>query len=155
MTSLVRVGLASFLVSAATLVVAMAVGGSAPAPAPVGIPDPGLVVGWGLPLVTVLVDAAIVLLVGLLLAGRVLRPLRSLADTAQNFSETDLTRRIPVRGDDEASRIAVAFNDMLGRIETAFATQRQFLDNVSHELRTPLNSILILGQQLTGVAAFR
>jgi signal transduction histidine kinase len=84
---------------------------------------------------------AVASLVGLLLAGRVLRPLRSLADTAQSISETDLTRRIPVRGDDEASRIAVAFNDMLERIETAFATQRQFLDNVSHELRAPLTVI--------------
>jgi signal transduction histidine kinase len=91
--------------------------------------------------VTQFVTIVIASLVGMLLAGRVLRPLRSLADTAQNFSETDLTRRIPVRGDDEASRIAVAFNDMLGRIETAFATQRQFLDNVSHELRAPLTVI--------------
>jgi signal transduction histidine kinase len=91
--------------------------------------------------VTQFATIAIASLVGLALAGRVLRPLRSLADTARDFSETDLTRRIPVRGDDEASRIAVAFNDMLERIETAFATQRQFLDNVSHELRAPLTVI--------------
>ncbi|MGD9702032.1 MAG: sensor histidine kinase [Acidimicrobiia bacterium] len=80
-------------------------------------------------------------LIGLALAGRVLRPLRSLADTAQRISETDLTRRIPVRGDDEASRIATAFNDMLGRLEAAFATQRQFLDDASHELRVPLTVV--------------
>ena len=81
------------------------------------------------------------LLIGLGLAGRVLSPLRSLADTAQTISETDLTRRIPVRGQDEASRIAGAFNDMLGRIERAFAAQRQFLDDASHELRAPLTVI--------------
>ena len=80
-------------------------------------------------------------LVGLALAGRVLRPLRSLADTAQTISETDLTRRIAVRGQDEASRIAGAFNDMLGRLERAFAAQRQFLDDASHELRAPLTVI--------------
>jgi two-component system OmpR family sensor kinase len=80
-------------------------------------------------------------LIGLGLAGRVLRPLRSLADTAQTISETDLTRRIPVRGEDEASRIAGAFNDMLGRLEAAFETQRQFLDDASHELRVPLTVI--------------
>ncbi len=91
--------------------------------------------------VTQFATIAIASLVGLALAGRVLRPLRSLADTAKNFSETDLTGRIPVRGDDEASRIAGTFNDMLERIETAFATQRQFLDNVSHELRAPLTVI--------------
>jgi two-component system, OmpR family, sensor kinase len=80
-------------------------------------------------------------LLGLVLAGRVLRPLRSLADTAQTISETDLTRRIPVRGRDEASRIAGAFNDMLGRLERAFAAQRQFLDDASHELRAPLTVV--------------
>lgn len=80
-------------------------------------------------------------IIGLGLAGRVLRPLRSLADTAQTISETDLTRRIPVRGTDEASRIASAFNDMLGRLERAFAAQRQFLDDASHELRAPLTVI--------------
>lgn len=87
--------------------------------------------------ITVLVASAI----GFLLAGRVLRPLRSLAETARKISETDLTRRIPVRGEDEASQIASAFNDMLARLERAFATQRQFLDEASHELRAPLTVI--------------
>ncbi|MGH3995413.1 MAG: HAMP domain-containing protein, partial [Pseudonocardiaceae bacterium] len=80
-------------------------------------------------------------LLGLALAGRVLRPLGSLADTAQTISGTDLTRRIAVRGRDEASRIGTAFNDMLGRLERAFAAQRQFLDDASHELRAPLTII--------------
>jgi len=79
--------------------------------------------------------------VGWFLAGRVLRPLNTLASTARVISDTDLTRRIPVHGDDEASRIASAFNDMLARLERAFATQRNFLDEVSHELRAPLTVI--------------
>lgn len=80
-------------------------------------------------------------LIGLALAGRVLRPLRLLADTAQTITATDLTRRIPVRGGDEASRIARAFNDMLERLEAVVATQRQFLDYASHELRVPLTVV--------------
>ncbi len=80
-------------------------------------------------------------LLGLALAGRVLRPLSRLADTAQTISATDLTRRIPVRGDDEASRIANAFNEMLERIERANTTQRRFLDDASHELRSPMTVI--------------
>ncbi|WP_300009128.1 HAMP domain-containing sensor histidine kinase [Pseudonocardia sp.] len=80
-------------------------------------------------------------LIGLGLAGRVLRPLGSLADTAQTISGTDLTRRIPVRGSDEASRIASTFNDMLGRLDGAFSAQRRFLDDANHELRAPLTVI--------------
>ena len=80
-------------------------------------------------------------LIGLALAGRVLHPLRSLADTAETISATDLTRRIPVHGQDEASRIATGFNEMLARLEAVFATQRQFLDDASHELRVPLTVV--------------
>jgi signal transduction histidine kinase len=80
-------------------------------------------------------------IIGLGLAGRVLRPLRSLADTAQTITATDLTRRIPVHGKDEASRIALTFNEMLERLEAVFATQRQFLDDASHELRVPLTVV--------------
>ena len=46
-----------------------------------------------------------------------------------------------MHGHDEASRIATAFNDMLGRVESSFATQRQFLDDASHELRVPLTVV--------------
>jgi two-component system OmpR family sensor kinase len=91
--------------------------------------------------ITQFVTIVIASLIGLALAGRVLRPLRSLADTARTISETDLTKRIPVHGHDEASRIATAFNDMLGRLESSFATQRQFLDDASHELRVPLTVV--------------
>jgi two-component system OmpR family sensor kinase len=80
-------------------------------------------------------------LIGLGLAGRVLRPLGSLADAAQTISATDLTRRIPVRGRDEASRIASTFNEMLARLDGAFAAQRRFLDDANHELRAPLTVI--------------
>ncbi len=79
--------------------------------------------------------------VGAALAGRVLRPLIELATTARSISDTDLTRRIPLRGRDEASLIAETFNDMLARLEEVFATQRRFLDDTSHELRTPLTVI--------------
>jgi signal transduction histidine kinase len=80
-------------------------------------------------------------LLGLALAGRVLRPLRLLADTARRISDTDLSQRIPAPGRDEASQIAGAFNDMLTRLEAAFLSKRQFLDDTTHELRTPLTII--------------
>ena len=83
----------------------------------------------------------VAVLLGLVLAGRVLRPLSALATTARTISETDLSRRISVPGNDEASQIARTFNDMLNRLEHAFGTQRQFMDDAGHELRTPLQVI--------------
>lgn len=87
------------------------------------------------------VTILVAMIIGYALSGQVLRPLRSLADTARTISETDLTRRMVVRGNDEASRISWAFNDMLARLESAFGTQRRFLDEASHELRAPLTVI--------------
>lgn len=74
-------------------------------------------------------------------AGRLLRPVRDLTETAETISESDLTGRIPVEGDDEISRLAATFNDMLDRLETAFTAQRNFIDDAGHELRTPITII--------------
>ena len=88
-----------------------------------------------------LITMVVVAGLGLFLAGRVLRPMSSLARTASTISDTNMTQRIPVTGSDEASQIAVAFNEMLSRLEAAFATQQRFLHDTSHELRTPLTVI--------------
>jgi two-component system, OmpR family, sensor kinase len=87
----------------------------------------------------------VVLLLGSLLAwrfaGTVVRPVTALTRTAREISETDLSRRIPVRGRDEVAELATTFNEMLGRLEHAFATQRQFIDDAGHELKTPLTIV--------------
>lgn len=74
-------------------------------------------------------------------AGEVLRPLRLLSETARSITESDLSGRIPVEGDDEIAGLARTFNDMLDRLEEAFATQRRFADDAGHELRTPITVI--------------
>ncbi len=76
-----------------------------------------------------------------LLAGRLLRPVRELTDTATTITETDLSRRIPVTANDEIGRLADTFNDMLDRLDEAFATQRRFVDDAGHELRTPITVV--------------
>jgi two-component system OmpR family sensor kinase len=76
-----------------------------------------------------------------LAAGRAIAPLEALSRTARNISETDLTGRIPVRGHDEIAELGLTFNNMLDRLETAFANQKDFLSDVSHELRTPITVI--------------
>ena len=74
-------------------------------------------------------------------AGDVLRPLRLLSDTTRSITETDLSKRIPVTGDDEIADLTRTFNEMLDRLEEAFATQRRFVDDAGHELRTPITVI--------------
>jgi signal transduction histidine kinase len=87
----------------------------------------------------------VVLLIGSImawrLAGGVLRPVRAVTETARSLSESDLSRRIPVEGTDEVGRLAATFNEMLDRLEHAFATQRRFLDDAGHELRTPITIV--------------
>ncbi|MEM9712671.1 MAG: HAMP domain-containing sensor histidine kinase [Actinomycetota bacterium] len=89
--------------------------------------------------------SGLVLLIALsaawLLAGRLLRPVREVTDTAQSITETDLSRRIPVDTNDEVGRLADTFNDMLDRLDTAFATQRRFVADAGHELRTPITVV--------------
>ncbi|MBM7790096.1 sensor histidine kinase [Tenggerimyces flavus] len=74
-------------------------------------------------------------------AGRLLRPVRHVRRAAQQISETDLTQRIEVTGDDDVSELARTFNAMLDRLKAAFITQQQFLDDAGHELRTPITIV--------------
>jgi two-component system OmpR family sensor kinase len=74
--------------------------------------------------------------------GRVLSPLNELGATARSIgSGDDLTRRIDVRGDDDIAELGHLFNEMLDRLEQAFALQRQFVSDAGHELRTPITII--------------
>jgi signal transduction histidine kinase len=74
-----------------------------------------------------------------LLAGRILRPLRRITETARRLSQETLDQRIGAGGpDDELRQLADTFDGMLARLQAAFASQRRFMANVSHELRSPL-----------------
>ena len=84
---------------------------------------------------------ALAAVAALWMAGRVLRPIRLVRLTAQQISATDLSRRIPVEGNDDVAELARTFNSMLDRLETTFEAQRQFLNDASHELRTPITIV--------------
>lgn len=78
---------------------------------------------------------------GWILAGRLLRPVRELRELSTRISESDLSLRLPVRGSDDLAELARSFNGMVDRLETAFASQRQLLDDAGHELRTPITVV--------------
>jgi signal transduction histidine kinase len=89
--------------------------------------------------VALAIMAALSILLGWLVAGRVLRPLRTITDAAREISASDLHRRLALAGpDDELTRLGNTFDGLLERLEASFAAQRQFVANASHELRTPL-----------------
>ncbi|MDP9324988.1 MAG: HAMP domain-containing histidine kinase [Candidatus Dormibacteraeota bacterium] len=86
-----------------------------------------------------------------LVAGRALRPVDQIAETAEEIGRTrDLSRRLPASNtNDEVSRLSTRFNDMLGQLEKAYsrleeslAAQKRFVADASHELRTPLTTII-------------
>jgi len=76
-----------------------------------------------------------------LVSGQILAPVNAVRRAAAQIGSDDLTARIDVRGRDDIAALADQFNGMLDRLEQAFATQRQFLDDASHELRTPITII--------------
>ncbi|GAA2882708.1 sensor histidine kinase [Nonomuraea rubra] len=80
--------------------------------------------------------------IGWVLAGRVLRPVRSITRTTEEIQATDLKRRIKLHGPrDELKDLADTIDTMLARLEEAFSAQRQLIDDASHELRSPLTII--------------
>ncbi len=83
--------------------------------------------------------ALISICLGWLVAGRALRPLRTMTNTAREISASNLHRRLDLEGpDDEIKQLGNTFDELLGRLEASFEAQRQFVANASHELRTPL-----------------
>ena len=98
---------------------------------------------------------------GWVVAGRVLRPLRTMTTATQEISEDNLNRRLSMRGPrDELRELADTIDGLLGRLEGAFDAQRRFVSNASHELRTPLTAVralleMVLSDPKATVATFR
>jgi len=83
--------------------------------------------------------AVLALLAGWAVAGRMLRPIRTITRTARRISSTSLHERFALDGpEDELKELGDTLDDLFGRLEAAFEAQRHFVANASHELRAPL-----------------
>lgn len=80
-------------------------------------------------------------LVGWVVAGRLLRPIRTLRNAAASMTESDLSQRLEVVGHDDISDLTATVNGMMSRLESSFISNRQLLDDVGHELKTPITII--------------
>ena len=90
---------------------------------------------------------AVSLVVGWLIAGRFLRPLRTITATARDISASNLNRRLePGARDNEFAELGDTLNGLFGRLEGSFESQRRFVASASHELRTPLSATRALLQ---------
>ena len=90
----------------------------------------------GIALAVIAVAAAAI---GWLIAGRVLRPLRTITAAARRISASSLNERLALQGpDDELKELADTLDNLFARLEASFGAQRRFAASASHELRTPL-----------------
>jgi signal transduction histidine kinase len=85
--------------------------------------------------------AVLALLAGWLVAGRMLRPIRTITRTARRISSTSLHERLALAGPhDELKELGDTLDSLFARLEGAFDAQQNFVANASHELRTPLTA---------------
>jgi signal transduction histidine kinase len=98
-----------------------------------------LLVGSAIALGIMTVASAVL---GWIIAGRVLRPLRAITAATRRISADSLHERLAMAGPrDELTDLGDTIDGLLGRLEGAFAAQRRFAANAAHELRTPLTTM--------------
>ena len=91
---------------------------------------------------SLLVGVFITFWVGFIFSSQLVRPISRIISEVNEISSHNLSHRIyPGEGQDELSRLANTFNDLLNRLQESFTIQRRFISNASHELSTPLTSI--------------
>ena len=93
------------------------------------------------------VSTLVFVITGYFIAGRLLAPLREMAERTRQLSAKTLSERLPVANPyNELGHLAAGFNDVLQQLESSFAELDRLTADVSHELRTPLTAMRAVGE---------
>ncbi len=105
--------------------------------------------------ITAALALPLAVLLALLAANSVLRPVRKLRDTARRLAAGDLEARSLPGGADELAELTVTINEMAEAVQASMAAMarmqadaRRFAADVSHELRTPLSTLTAVAEVL-------
>jgi len=90
-----------------------------------------------------------VVVVGSLVAGKILRPVQEINRLTAEITEKTLGKRIPIAGNrDEIDELAASLNEMFNRLQYSFLRQKEFVANASHELKTPLTLLRLSMEEI-------
>lgn len=93
-------------------------------------------------ILSALAASLLALLVGVILARSITRPVRELTAATQALADGELGRQVDVRGRDEIAQLATAFNRMSADLARSNHLRQQMTADIAHDLRTPLSVIL-------------
>lgn len=104
------------------------------------------IVSFSLPIFRIFCISAIIafiiaFLVAYSMAGKLTKPLISMAEATKSYAAGDFSPRIDIDTSDEMGQLAESFNKMAGELARLESSRRSFVANVSHELKTPMTSI--------------
>jgi signal transduction histidine kinase len=89
--------------------------------------------------VALAIVTVVAIVLGWIVAGRILRPLSTITAAARRISASNLNERLNLQGpDDELKALGDTLDDLFARLQVSFESQRHFVANASHELRTPI-----------------
>lgn len=106
---------------------------------------------WQVGLSVEIIAAAVIIFVGVLLSGHLVKPLKNISksiESIQNgYGDTELSERTYT----ETALICEDFNQLISRMRVMDESRQEFVSNVSHELKTPLTSMKVLADSLNSM----